>query len=1015
MSPPPLDDPFAADRLTAAAEFVPEWDVPSFGRDACDALDRELDAVRTELVPTGARKVHALLGPSGYGKTHLFGRLLHRHGERVHLAYVPMTSDPARVPPADHVRWCVVESLFQGPGGRSPVRAHLARLLAPSFAAYFDQAPDSLRARCLALVRRLESDPAAVLDVVGPVTDLAPYHHLADSVRRRWPGLSAGAVRALVLALSPAADDARAWLRGERDAVAEDRLRELRLADEPPDATAALQAAAALLQAAGTPLLVCLDQLEWLAQRDMGAFQALTTAVMGWLQQVPNTVFALGCLTDAWGEVLRRQAFQAFHQRARVWKLDQLTPDEAAELVARRTVAWAGRPAQAAAGWPFDLAALRAYAAKTPAGPRGLVQLCSAEFERWLAAGRPGPITLGGGAAADSPAEAFLREWSGRLEATRRGAKAPAHYQEAEVWDALRAALELARVGQYAPDGVRVEAVTDRALKASPSDDRPSANVNLVAGGERHAVVLAASKKDGGAAFAAWVGALGDALGGLVAGAVVVRPKAALSVGKTAKAFARHQEWAAAGTLRTFPLDENEDVFHQLLTLRELVTDAEGGNLTLGGRPVDAGRCRQLLVESGVLSKLKLFEILFCNWPKVEAARRAAKPAAPAPARLPAEAVGGPAPPGTAAAAPVPATVVVAAPAAEAGGPAWAAGMLDRVVQKLRGKGQSVRGDGYDLGPTFVRLKLVPRDDADFAKIKRQADNLKLHLGLAEKPLIGNQAGYVSVDVRRPDRQAVPLGPLLGRRPARLGGRPAFPVGVDVGGEAHWLDLSEPSSCHLLVAGTTGSGKSEFLKALLAGLAGQLGPDQVQFVLIDPKRVTFNLAGQSPYLAGPVVYDADGAVPAIDDCFREMERRYETLRALGKEHVGELTAADAVPRRVVVFDEFADLMADRAGKRELEAVLRRLGAKARAAGIHLVLGTQRPEASVVTPLLRSNLPGRVSLQVLSEKDSKLILDDPDAAHLLGRGDLLWRQGGGLLRLQSPFVAKPDLERALRLH
>jgi S-DNA-T family DNA segregation ATPase FtsK/SpoIIIE len=118
---------------------------------------------------------------------------------------------------------------------------------------------------------------------------------------------------------------------------------------------------------------------------------------------------------------------------------------------------------------------------------------------------------------------------------------------------------------------------------------------------------------------------------------------------------------------------------------------------------------------------------------------------------------------------------------------------------------------------------------------------------------------------------------------------------------------------------------------------------------------------------------------------------------------------------VVVFDEFADLMADKADKKELERHLKRLGAKARAAGIHLVLGTQRPEATVVTPLLRANLPGRISLQVPTEKDSKIILDEPDAAHLLDRGDLLWRDRGALIRLQGPFLTKEELEAYLRAH
>jgi len=345
--------------------------------------------------------------------------------------------------------------------------------------------------------------------------------------------------------------------------------------------------------------------------------------------------------------------------------------------------------------------------------------------------------------------------------------------------------------------------------------------------------------------------------------------------------------------------------------------------------------------------------------------------------------------------------------------PTWAEVMLKKAADYLRKKGQTVHPLGAEVGPTFVRLKVELRGDADFAKIQRQVENLKLNLQLEDKPLIASQAGYVSIDVQRPDRQTVLLHPLLANCPSKLVGEPAFPAGVDVAGRVEWLNLSEPESCHLLVAGTTGSGKSEFLKSMLAGLAARLGPEQIRFRLVDPKRVTFNIDPKCPYLGGPVVYDGEEAIPVLEECFEEMERRYELLQKRGRDHIKHLTGADAVPRWVVVFDEFADLMVDKATKKLLEPLLKRLGAKARAAGIHLVLGTQRPEASVVTPLLRSNLPGRIGLSVATERESKLFLDEPDAAYLFGKGDLVWKRGGGLVRLQSPFVPKPEFDKFLR--
>jgi energy-coupling factor transporter ATP-binding protein EcfA2 len=1016
MSPPRVDRPFESDRLNNAAEFFQHWDVPSIGREASDALNGEVEAVRANPAPSGDRKIHVVFGPSGYGKTHLFGRVAHAQQDRLQFIYVPMTSDPAKVPPVEHVRYGVIEALLNATGGAAPLRRHLARLFAPSFAAYFDQLPDALQARCRPVRQRLETDPAAVLDLLRPVQELAPYQALAESVRKRFPSLPAGVVRALVLGLSPAADDARTWLRGEAESLNEERRRELLLADPSPDATAVLQTVGVLLGQVKTPLLLCLDQLEWLLKKDAAVFSGLTAALMAWLQAVPNLVLVLGCITDEWTQLSAEKAYTSFLDRIRQWKLNQSTPAQAAELVTRRMRSWTDFPDVAPDGWPFDLPSLGKLIERTPPGPRGLLQLCGGALDKWVVEGRKGLIAFTGQAETLPLAEAFLRDWNARLELGVQSIKEAVHYQEAELWDGVHEALQIARLGRFLPEGLKIERITLQALQRTPNDERPSAHIDLLAGGQRHVVVLAVSKKDGGKAFGYWYDALEKATD-KVAGAVVVWPKAHLAVGKTAKTFVAYRKRVDEGSVRPFPLDENEDAFRQLETLRGLLKDAESDNLVLNGKVVKADECRKLLVETRALVNLKLFEMLFHNWPSVEAARVKGAPAAapsptPAPPPVPrepaaAEVMPELGPRGATAPSPTP------APPPPTAGEKWAGEMLAKVEQRLRAKGQPVRPAGFDLGPTFARLKVELKDDADFARVKRQADNLKLHLELEHKPLIAAQAGHISIDVQRPDRQPVPLPPLLQPRPGNLVGQPAFPVGVDVTGKPHWLNLADPDTCHLLVAGTTGSGKSEFLKAMLAGLAHHLGPHELQLFLIDPKQVTFNLPGSSPYLPVPVVFDAASALPVLEECYEEMERRYALLRARGKEHVGELSGADAASRWVVVFDEFADLMADRGTKRELEALLARLGAKARAAGVHLALGTQRPEASVVTPLLRSNLPGRVSLRVISERDSKLILEQPDAAYLLGKGDLFWRRGGGLLRLQSPLVGKADLEQSLR--
>ncbi|MFO0824028.1 MAG: FtsK/SpoIIIE domain-containing protein [Gemmataceae bacterium] len=1031
---PRVDDPFASDRLNGVGDFHPEWDVSTLGRRFTDEFLAAIEDVRARPQPASTRKVRAFIGPAGYGKTHLFGRLQQVQADDVHLAFLAappgLDSGDKQKQLESALRWRFIESLLYSPHSLAPFRLFLARLLVPSFRAYFDQLSPGLQAKCATVRNSLEADPLTVLEILGPVEALGPYHQLADSLRAALPHCSGPVVRALVLSISPAGDDVRWWLRGEADQVPEQRLAALRLLDrdgqplDSPPLTDFLLAVAELLRMNKVPLVLCFDQLEELFKNDRSGFSTLTGQLMSWLQEVPNLLIGIGCLAGTWKELRAESGFASFIQRVAEYDLPVLTGNEAAELIERRMKSWTDHDPKQPVGWPFDLDSVRGFADRHRPPPRYFIQQeCAPRFNEWLTGKRQGTIRFEGGVREAPLAEQFRQEWTRSLETIQKDKKPATDVQDTDLWAGVEEALVIARQGGYKLDGFSIKAVHLQPIAKSPTDPRPSARIEITLGGKPGSVLVAVNKRDGGVAFGKWYEALEKVVTDSV-GAVVVWPRAELSVGKKTAAYVTYAGRVTAGTIRPFPLDDQEATLHQLECLRQLIRRA-GSDLILNGKLLSKDECRKLIVETGLLANLKLFEFVFQNWKGFSASPTSPSPVAPVAPSPPAAPVAKPAaltvavpipppvplvlPVVSTTPSPVP-TAVVAVPVPE---PSWAEAMLKKAADYLKKRGQAVHPLGADVGPTFVRLKVELRGDADYGKIRKQSENLKVNLALVQEPLITSQAGFVSIDVQRPDRQTVSLAPLLAKCPPTSTGEPMVPAGVGVSGNLEWLNLSEPESCHLLVAGTTGSGKSEFLKTVLAALAARLEPTQVRFRLIDPKRVTFNVAPHCPYLGGPVVYDGEEAIPVLEECVEEMERRYLLLQQRGKDHVRQLVGPDAVPRWVVVFDEFADLMVDKSTKKQMEPLLKRLGAKARAAGIHLVLGTQRPEASVVTPILRSNLPGRIGLQVASERESKLFLDEPDAAYLFGKGDLVWKRGGGLIRLQSPFVPKAEFDKYLR--
>ena len=341
-------------------------------------------------------------------------------------------------------------------------------------------------------------------------------------------------------------------------------------------------------------------------------------------------------------------------------------------------------------------------------------------------------------------------------------------------------------------------------------------------------------------------------------------------------------------------------------------------------------------------------------------------------------------------------------------------------------KTDPVDPDLADIGPSLIRYRVRLRPGEAVAKLRRITEELQRELALEKEPMAGNLPGtqFAYVDIPRPTPRVVPLQPVLDRilqspELAREVPPYSFPAGVTPEGHLVWLDVT--ALPHMLVAGETGAGKSVFLRALIGGLAALNSPDRLRLVLVDPKRTDFPFFSRLPHLhGGEVIYDPEEAVAVLEELVAgEMVARtaliegdYLSLQSYNKDHPNH-----PIPPIVVVIDEFADL-ADVLGTRTAERQafdlsLRRLAQRARSAGIHLVIATQRPTADIVNGTIKANLPCKVSFRLGSNVDSQTILDEGGAEHLLGRGDLLLKRAGQTTRLQSLFLDEDGLRTLVR--
>ncbi|WP_428770763.1 DNA translocase FtsK [Treponema sp. HNW] len=325
---------------------------------------------------------------------------------------------------------------------------------------------------------------------------------------------------------------------------------------------------------------------------------------------------------------------------------------------------------------------------------------------------------------------------------------------------------------------------------------------------------------------------------------------------------------------------------------------------------------------------------------------------------------------------------------------------------------------GIRKGPVVTMFEILPAPGVKLSKIVALGDNIALRLAASSvrivAPIPGKHA--VGIEVPNKERAIVSFKELIDTDiPAFKKMAIPMVLGKDIAGEAQVLDLAKTP--HLLIAGSTGSGKSVCVNSLILSILYKRPPQDVRMILIDPKIVELKLYNDIPHLLTPVITEPKKAFQALQYCLCEMERRYALLDGMGvrdiasynKRIVERKIATEKLPYIVLIVDEFADLMAT-TGK-ELESTVARLAAMSRAVGIHLVLATQRPSIDVITGLIKANIPTRIAFMVASKMDSRIIIDQVGAEKLLGKGDMLYASAVDPfpIRIQGTFVSDTEVE------
>ncbi len=346
---------------------------------------------------------------------------------------------------------------------------------------------------------------------------------------------------------------------------------------------------------------------------------------------------------------------------------------------------------------------------------------------------------------------------------------------------------------------------------------------------------------------------------------------------------------------------------------------------------------------------------------------------------------------------------------------------IDQKIQDLLGKLRTFKIDGDIIrtysGPIVTTFEFRPAPNVKVSRILGLSDDLAMTLCAEsiriQAPIKGKDV--VGIEIPNSQSQTIYLREILESELFQKSSSPlTLALGKDIVGNPFITDLKKLP--HLLIAGTTGSGKSVGVNAMILSLLYKNPPDQLKLVMIDPKMVEFSIYADIPHLLTPIITDPKKAIGALQSVAKEMERRYSLMSEYKVKTIDSYNeqapnnGVEAFPYLIVVIDELADLMMT--GGKEVEFPIARIAQMGRASGLHLIVATQRPSVDVVTGLIKTNLPSRVSFRVGTKIDSKVILDTDGAQSLLGRGDMLFTPPGsnGLVRLHAPFATEDEIKK-----